>query len=435
VTALSDDADAVASAGFAAQAPALALPPPEGTGGGLFAARPSLIRAMNEQLLLEHIRQRGPSSRAELARVSGLSKPTVSLALGNVERAGLVRIAGQRTGVPGRSARLYEIRPDAGLVLGLDIGHEYVRGAIADLTGEIRTRESLRAHATSVRARVAELVELADMLCQNASVPRSAITQTVIGSPGVYDPRRNSMKLTGGLRGWDRPAALAGLRDAFGSSLVMENDVDAAALAERALGHGREVDNFAFVHIGTGIGMGLVLGGQLLRGAHGVAGEIAFLPLSGGAGVDEHEARKRGTLEAAASASGIVRAARRGGMRGPVSARRVFAAAANGDERAMAVVAEEAQLVAQTICSIITVVDPDLIVLGGGIGRAQGFAESVGRELERIAPVMPAIRVSALGTDAVVDGCLAAGAELAWGQVITVLGSSSLDGARPGAAG
>ena len=385
---------------------ASALPPPENSGAALFAARPALIRAMNEQLLLEHIRQRGPCSRAELARVSGLSKPTVSLALDNVERAGLVRIAGQRTGVPGRSARLYEIRPDAGQVLGLDIGHDYVRGAIADLSGEIRARESLRAHATSVRGRVAELVGLASLLCENAGVSRSAITQTVIGSPGVYDPRRNAMKLTGGLRGWDRPAALAGLREAFGPSLVMENDVDAAALAERALGHGREIDHFALVHIGTGIGMGLVLGGQLLRGAHGVAGEIAFLPLSGGAGADEHEARKRGTLEAAASASGIVRAARRGGMRGPVSARRVFEAASGGDERAMAVVAEEAQLIAKTICAVIAVVDPDLIVLGGGIGRAPGFAEVVSRELEQIAPVMPAIRVSALGTDAVVDGCL-----------------------------
>src|SRR5580704_17802352 len=89
----------------AAPESALALPPPENSGAVLFAARPSLIRAMNEQLLLEHIRQRGPCSRAELARVSGLSKPTVSLALDNVERAGLVRIAGQRTGVPGRSAR------------------------------------------------------------------------------------------------------------------------------------------------------------------------------------------------------------------------------------------------------------------------------------------------------------------------------------------
>jgi len=229
------------------------------------------------------------------------------------------------------------------------------------------------------------------------------------------------MKLTGGLRGWDRPAALTGLRAAFGPSLVMENDVDAAALAERALGHGRVVDHFAFVHIGTGIGMGLVLGGQLLRGAHGVAGEIAFMPLSGGAGGDEAEARKRGTLEAAASAAGVVRAARRGGMRGPVSARRVFEAASGGDRLAVTVVAEEARLIAKTICAVVTVVDPDLIVLGGGIGRAPGFAEAVTKELEGITPVMPAIKVSALGTDAVVDGCLAAGTELAWGQVMTVL--------------
>ena len=404
--------------------PASALPPPENSGSVLVAARPSLIRAMNEQLLLEHIRQRGSCSRAELARVSGLSKPTVSLALDNVERAGLVRIAGQRTGVPGRSARLYEIRPDAGLVLGLDIGHEYVRGAIADLSGEIRARQSLRARATSVRGRVAELIGLADMLCESAGASRPAVTQTVIGSPGVYDPRRNAMKFTGGLRGWDRPEALTGLRDAFGPTLVMENDVNAAALAERALGHGRDVDHFAFVTIGTGIGMGLVIGGQLVRGAHGVAGEIAFLPLSGGAGgvdADEQEVRRRGTLEAAAAAAGVVRAARRGGMRGSVSARRVFAAAAAGDAGAMAVVAEEARLIAQTICAVVTVVDPGLVVLGGGIGRAPGLAEAVTAELEQIAPVMPAIRVSALGTDAVVDGCLAAGTDLAWARVMTTM--------------
>ncbi len=388
---------------------------------------------MNEQLLLEHIRQRGPCSRAELARVSGLSKPTVSLALDNVERAGLVRIAGQRTGVPGRSARLYEIRPDAGLVLGLDIGHEYVRGAIADLTGEIRTRASLRARATSVRARVAELVELADMLCQNAGVPRSAITQTVIGSPGVYDPRRNAMKLTGGLRGWDRPAALAGLREAFGPSLVMENDVDAAALAERALGHGRDVDNFAFVHIGTGIGMGLVLAASCCAARTGWPGRSRSCRCP---------AAPAPTSTRPASAARSRRPRRPPAWCGPRGAEACgarYPRAACSPRRPAATSGrwpwwrEEARLVAKTVCAIITVVDPELIVLGGGIGRAPGFAESVTAELERIAPVMPSIQVSALGTDAVVDGCLAAGTELAWSQVMTALGSSSLDGVRAGA--
>jgi len=413
---------ALPTAPAAAAAPTGPDRPPAAAVGRWAAARPSLIRTMNEQLLLEHIRQRGPCSRAELARVSGLSKPTVSLALSNVERAGLVRIAGQRTGVPGRTAQLYEIRPDAGLVLGLDIGHDYVRGALAGLSGEIRARSSFRARATSVKGRVAELIRAADVLCAEAEVSRSAITQTVIGSPGVYDERHNTMQFTGGLTGWDRPAALAGLREAFGPSLVMENDVEAAALAERAHGHGRDVDHFAFAHFGTGVRMGLVIGGQLVRGAHGMAGEIAFLPLTGGTGIDEHEERKRGMLEAAASAASVVRAARRAGMGGALSARRVFEAAAAGDRRAMSVVADEARLAAKAICVVVNVVDPELIVLGGGIGRAPGFADMVTAELDNLAPVRPEVKVSALGTDAVTDGCLAAGAELAWAQVMAALG-------------
>ena len=382
------------------------------------AARPQLIRALNEQLLLSHIRQLGPCSRAELARLSGLSKPTVSLALANLERSGLIRIAGQRTGVPGRSARLFEISPDAGFVLGLDIGHHYLRGALADLTGEIRAKNSARTRASSVRGRIAELIRLADTLCADAGIARDAITQTVIGSPGVYDPRRGAMALTGGLSGLGRPAILAGLRDAFGVGLVIENDVDAAALAERAHGHGSEFASFAFVWIGSGIGLGLVLDGRLHRGAHGVAGEIAYMPISEGEGADEQDARRRGTLEAAGSAPAVVRAARRAGMRGPVSARSVFAAAAKGDERAVAVVAAEARLVAKAISAVVTVVDPELVVLGGGIGQAPGFSAAVTAELRELSPVLPEVRVSALGTDAVVDGCLASGADLAWARLV-----------------
>ena len=207
------------------------------------------------------------------------------------------------------------------------------------------------------------------------------------------------------------------------------------------------MDSFAFVSVGTGIGMGLVIGGRLHRGVHGVAGEIAFMPLGGegipgiGAwpatagdhdagprgdsgfdpGVDPEEARRRGALETAAAADGIVRAARRAGMRGPVSARSVFEAAAGGDPRATAVVAAEARLVASAICCVITVIDPALIVLGGGIGQAPGFADAVTTALAAMAPVMPEVKVSALGTDVVVDGCLAQGASLAWTQLAAAL--------------
>ncbi|MBO0772867.1 MAG: MarR family transcriptional regulator, partial [Actinobacteria bacterium] len=156
---------------------------PAGASGAAAAARPRLIRALNEQLLLGHIRELSQCSRADLARLSGLSKPTVSVALGNLERAGLVRTAGQRMGRPGRSALLYEIRPEAGFVLGLDLGARYVRGALADLAGGVRARAEARSRAASGRGRAEELIGLAHDLCAQARLAPAEVIQTVIGSP------------------------------------------------------------------------------------------------------------------------------------------------------------------------------------------------------------------------------------------------------------
>jgi predicted NBD/HSP70 family sugar kinase len=395
--------------------------------GGMSAARPQLIRAMNEQVMLDHIRRGGPLSRADLARISGLSKPTVSLALANIERAGLVRAAGHRTGVPGPAAILYEVRPEAGFVLGLDVGRQYLRGAIADMSGTIRSKSSLRAKATDGHGRVTELLALAKTLLAEAELTPSDVTQTVIGSPGVYDPQRDALALAGNLPGWDSPSVLVELRDAFGVTVMVENDIDVAALAERAHGHGRNVDSFAFVSIGTGIGMGLVLGGKLHRGAHGAAGEIGYLPFSEGHGADVEDARQRGSFEAASTAAAVVRAAKRAGVRDAASAQKVFSAAAEGDTAAASVVAEEALLVAKAICAVVTVVDPELIVLGGGIGQAPGFMEAVEAELKMLAPVLPDVKMSALGADAVVEGCLAAGLDRAWELVTATIPAPAAD--------
>jgi predicted NBD/HSP70 family sugar kinase len=285
----------------------------------------------------------------------------------------------------------------------------------------VRAAASVKAVAESGSGRVAELVTLAESLSAESGVPQGNITQTVLGSPGVYDRRRDVIALAPALPGWNKPSVLAELRKAFGDSLVIENDVDAAALAERAHGHGRDVDTFVFVSIGTGIGMGVVIDGKLHRGAHGIAGEIGYLSLDDGPGSDPDDARKRGAFEAAASAAGVVRAARAIGMRGPLTAESVFAAAAKGDERATKVVADEARLVARAIGAVVSIVDPDLIVVGGGIGQAAGFLEAVEREVHDLAPVVPELRVSALGVDSVVDGCLAAGVERAWTRITSAI--------------
>lgn len=375
------------------------------------------MRTLNEQLLLERMRTTGPVSRSDLVRASGLSKPTVALALTSLERDALVRHAGRRVGGRGRSALMYEIRSDAGFVLGLDVGREFVRGAVTDLAGTVCARKSRAARSSSGAARVRELAALANELLRDAGADGNrALLQTVVGSPGIVEPDGRALQLAPNLPGWERPAVLRELRRLLGAETMIENDVDAAAVAERDHGHGRDVSAFAFVSVGTGIGMGLVLDHKLHRGAHGAAGEIAFLPIANGT-IDPHDARRRGALESAASSAAVVRAARRTGARFR-SARSVFAAAATGDSRAREVVAAEATVVAQALAAIVAVVDPELIVLGGGIGRAPGFAEAVSTHLAQLSPILPEVRPSALGEDAVVDGCLAVGGDQLWERIM-----------------
>jgi len=221
-----------------------------------------------------------------------------------------------------------------------------------------------------------------------------------------------------GLPGWQRPQVLAELRRAFGEDMVVENDVNLAALAERDVGAAQGVKNFGFVSVGTGIGLGLIIDGKLHRGSHGGAGEIGFMTLGSDPSVDQEDARRRGWLEAAASAAGVVRAAKHAKMKGAVSARQIFAAAEEGDPLCTRIVADEANLIARAIASITAVVDLDLVVLGGGIGQADFFVALVKRELRPLVRLPIDVRASALGEDAIVQGSLAVGAEYAWQRVM-----------------
>lgn len=374
------------------------------------------MRAMNEETLLNALRRGGPLVRADLGRLSGLSKPTVGLALANLEEAGLVRSAGRRSGGRGPAALLYEVNPGAGFVLALDVGAEYVRGALGDLSGAVRARGRRSVHRATMRTRVSGMASLADELAAEAGITRAGVTQTIVGSPGVHDRARDLLTLA--MTGWEGPGLLEELRDVFGASTIVENDVNLAALAERDHGHGRDFDTFAFVSIGSGIGVGLVLGGRLHTGVHGAAGEIGFLPFGPTGPLGRGDPRRRGALERGVSAAGVVEAARKNGMLGRLSAKSIFDAAAAGDPRAAAVVAEETHLIAQAVAAVVSVVDPGLVVLGGGIGSAPGLANGVIAELAAIVPITPEVRASAIGDEAIVDGGLVAGTDAAWRRVL-----------------
>jgi predicted NBD/HSP70 family sugar kinase len=371
-----------------------------------FAGTPSLLRAINERTVLEAIREFGPVSRAQIARSCGLSKPTVSQALAALLRSRLVREAGRSSGGKGRTAQLYEMNPHAGWVVGIDMGRDWVRAALADLNGDVVARRDQRSQARSAGTLIAQIGEIAHGLAGEAGLKWARVTHATVGSPGVFEPAGRKMTLAEGLPGWGREGVVEALQRTLGTNVSIENDVNVATVGEQLHGLGKGVTNFVFLHVGTGVGMGLVLNGELYRGASGAAGEVGYLPF--GASLDGSGGPKGGALDASVGAGGVVAEARRVGMQGPLTARRVFVSARKGDTLARRVVAGEARRIAFSIAAIVPVVDPELVVLGGGIGRnGDLLLEPVEHELRRLSRFRPRVEVSALGEDGAVLGAVA----------------------------
>jgi predicted NBD/HSP70 family sugar kinase len=374
------------------------------------ASTASVMRVMNERAVFERIRLLGPVSRPQLAEATGLSKPTISLALADLERCGLVRHVGQRTGNSGRAALLYEMRPEAGWVIGVDVGRSWLRVALANLAGEVVLRRQERSQSRDAQKLVAQIGNIASALAIEGGLSYEDVTYTVVGSPGVVDQGSGAMRLAANLSGWNGPGVLDALRERLGPSLAVENDINLAALGEQAHGVGKGVSNFIFISVGTGIGMGIIIDTQLHRGARGAAGEIGFLPLGEAEPSPEETAkRKSGTLESVASADAVVANARRLGMRTVRTAKEVFEHARQNNKAALTAVRVEAEHLANAVAAVTSVLDPELVVLGGGIGRnGDLLIAPMSRRLEKLLPLRPPpLMVSALGDDAVVSGALA----------------------------
>jgi predicted NBD/HSP70 family sugar kinase len=239
------------------------------------------------------------------------------------------------------------------------------------------------------------------------------VTVTVVGSPGVFSEDGDHPSLAHNLPGWGRAGVLDAVRSELGTHVRFDNDVNLATLGESRFGAARGVDTFVYLHVGTGVGMGILLDGQLYRGATGAAGEVGYLPLAVGDPFDP-STRRRGALESAIGAAGIVREARTAGLRGITGAAEVLAAAREGDERALGVVQALAQRIGLALGAIASVLDPGLVVLGGGIGRnGDLLLEPVRRSLASVSPIRPPVHVSELGEDAELLGAVAMGLTVA----------------------
>ncbi|WP_328684571.1 ROK family transcriptional regulator [Streptomyces sp. NBC_00343] len=426
-------------------------------------ASPSTARAINDRLALRLLQHEGPLTAGQLKQLTGLSRPTVADLVERLTASGLIEMVGesgeQRRGP---NARLYGIVGNRAYLAALDVRTEGVSVLVSDLVGRVLAEASVPIDGDSgTGPAVEQAVALVERAAKEAGAEH--LHTVCVGAPGLIDPATGELRDTTGLPAWHRRLVAALHERLPDTRIVAENETNLAALAERRDGAAHDRDTFVLLWLGMGIGAAVVLDGMLRRGASGGAGEIGFLPVPGtrgfpsatdceggfhslaGAGAVLELARECRVLEAGRaegnSAAEVVRwaVAELGGLGVGGDAgvdaggeRDTGAAGggvdAGGDPDASADAGRPdptrdtgprnasaarfldalADRLALGVASVVALLDPGCVVLGGEVGQAGGdeLAVRVAERIVRMSPLPAEVRPSVLGGAAVLRGAL-----------------------------
>ncbi len=326
------------------------------------AYRPGDRTDVNRSAILAHLGAHGPTSRAELARLLAVSPALMSQLTKDLLSDGLLVELDHSPSQGGRPARLLGLVATAGRAIGVKVVADHVAFVEMQLDGTLSRSASVAFDASEAT----QLTRLADLIAGFiAAGDDVSLLGVGVGVPGAVDRQGDGIVDSPQL-GWHRVSVGPTLRQALGLPVLVENDVNALAVAERLYGLGREHANFLVLTIGTGVGAGLVIDGVVVRGFSGSAGEVGHIPVADGGplcGCGNH-----GCLEAFVGENALLRTARERGVVGPTAAiADLWAAADAGTPGATAIFAECGRILGRTLAGIANTVDPGIvIVLGEG---------------------------------------------------------------------
>ena len=357
------------------------LPPATGPFGG---------RDRNAAACAVALRDHGSATVADIAGRTGLSRPTVETGLDAMIHRGLVSARSQLTSGGrgmGRPARVYDFRPGAAHVAAVDVGAHRVKVVVCDLGGGITAwRDEPTGDGAVGPERMVAVTRVINRCLADARVPISDLAAMGIAVTGMVGPN-GRLIVSRNLPDWEGVDVVGRLHREYGCPVGMENDVRMATLAEHRLGAARLADDVVYLLAGHRVSMGLILGGKLRRGHHSAAGEMGGIAFS--TPVDS----ERDQVKWSSAGTG----------------EEVFHLAAEGDPAARDEVTRFAAGLARGIAIVAMAIDPDLIVVGGGLSRAGGvlldpLREAVNREIP--VPVTPTIVASEFGAESVALGTL-----------------------------
>ncbi len=369
-----------------------------------------------------------PMTRPELASRTSLSRPTVAESVRRLIDTGLIVDAGVRRGRPGRVPTFYGLAPTAGYVIAVDIGGDNLRITAADIAGTVHLEQRQPTRADGARQVAKQASKMIQKAVEVIGDQVGPLRRLGVSAPGVIHADGRTMSTAHNLGDDGVFDLLTPLEAAVDAPVVIDNNVNLAALGERWRGHARDVATFAFLAVGAGIGMGLVHNGELVRGAHGAAGEVAYLPLPGSVPPAQRGHGKE-PLAAEAGGYGILAAVRARRfwpeLRRPTTVAELFAQAAAGVPTAVEMVAAEGRQLGLTVASACAVFDPELVVLGGGVGSSPMLLPIVRETVEGLVPFPPRVETSALGEDASLTGALAIALDGARADLLQALGPNN----------
>lgn len=345
------------------------------------------VREVNLSLVLRQIHDEMPTSRAQIAVLTGLNKSTVSSLVDDLLRKGLIRENGVSSSGAGRPATLLEINPDAGSVIGVQWGGDFIAVALTNFLGEIRWRRTLVIKPTETQDDVLlhtlSLVNEAIDICKKR---KSRLLGLGISVPGIVDTDHGVLIYAPSLK-WRNVPLRKIFSEQTGLDTFVENDANAAAIAEHLFGAARRMDDFIFVFAGVGIGGGLFLSGKLYRGKNGFAGEIGHTQILTDSPAEICHCGNRGCWETFANQSSILHRAQArmdakpGGMMPKIMSERnspltipiVRQAAEAGDEDAIACLVETGTAMGQGFVGLINTFTPQMVILGGPLSAVGGY--------------------------------------------------------------
>jgi predicted NBD/HSP70 family sugar kinase len=407
---------------------------PDGKATGPEARRqkpgtPSLLRELNDRAALELLLAEGPLTRAQLSERTGVSKVTVSQMLARLEDRGLVMIAGEQASGRGPNAALYSVVRSSAYVAGLYVDFDLVSASIADVTGQ--RLANVRLDPNGGDDPVGVVRDAIGRACESAGIGLEDLSSVVIGSPGVLDPSTGAPRLAVNLPTWHEGVPDA-LREVLHTPVLIENDVNLAAMAERAGGAAAGLDDFAFVWLGTGLGLAAVINGQVRRGAGGAAGEIGWMPVHGAPLPAGNEHPAKAGLQAIAGGLAVQTLAAEHGFSGATAADAVALAVADVERAGRgssggAFLDELAHRVSIGVAAVCVVLDPGLVVLGGTVGKAGGteLANRVAAAVPRLCLARPAVAPTSVPGEPVLLGAMQAALAQARSTMLTSLGTVS----------